>query len=120
MGLSPSQVASLEKLFQDMKAQAIRLGQAYIEAERALDDYFRAGELDDQTLRPKVDQAEQARADLRFLHLSYHHRTLDVVTPAQVTTYNRLRGYEQVRDDPCANVPEGHDPVMFRKHMGCD
>jgi hypothetical protein len=75
--------------------------------------------LSDRTLREVVDQAEQARANLRFLHLSYHHRTLDVVTPEQVKQYNELRGYANVVNDPCANVPAGHDPVMFRKHMGC-
>lgn len=120
IGLSQTQVTQLEQQFRDVKAQAIALGQAYMAAEQALDDYFRGGELDDRTLRQKVDQAEQARANLRFLHLSYHHRTLDVVTPELVQAYNRLRGYDQIRQDPCANVPEGHDPVMFRKHMGCD
>jgi Spy/CpxP family protein refolding chaperone len=120
IGLSEVQVEQLQKLFRDMKAQAIALGHEYMAAEAALDDYFRAAELDDRVLRQKVDQAEQARANLRFLHLSYHHRTLDVVTDEQVKAYNKLRGYDNVMDDPCANIPEGHDPVMFRKHMGCD
>ena len=87
--------------------------------EKAIDDYFRSGSLSDRTLREVVDQAEQARANLRFLHLYYRHRTLDVVTPEQVKQYNELRGYASVVNDPCANVPARHDPVMFRKHMGC-
>lgn len=121
IGLAPEQVAKLQKLFNDMKAQAIALGNEYMAAEKAVDDYFRSGSFSDRELRQKVDQAEQARANLRFLHLSYHHRTLDVVTPEQVKQYNELRGYSQKTiDDPCANVPAGHDPVMFRKHMGCD
>lgn len=121
IGLSPEQVEKLQKLFKDMKAQAIALGNEYTAAEKAVDDYFRSGSFSDRALREKVDQAEQARANLRFLHLSYHHRTLDVVTPEQVKQYNELRGYSpKVISDPCANVPEGHDPVMFRKHMGCD
>ena len=121
IGLSPEQVAKLQKLFKDMKAQAIALGNEYMAAEKAVDDYFRSASFSDRELRQRVDQAEQARANLRFLHLSYHHRTLDVVTPEQVKQYNELRGYSQkTLDDPCANVPEGHDPVMFRKHMGCD
>jgi Spy/CpxP family protein refolding chaperone len=119
IGLSSSQVDQLNKLFKDMKVQAIALGNEYMAAEKALDDYFRSGNLSDRALRGVVDQAEQARANLRFLHLSYHHRTLDVVTPEQVKQYNELRGYANVVDDPCANVPAGHDPVMFRKHMGC-
>lgn len=119
IGLSSSQVEQLNKLFKDMKVQAIALGNEYMAAEKAIDDYFRSGNLSDRALREVVDQAEQARANLRFLHLSYHHRTLDVVTPEQVQQYNELRGYANVVNDPCANVPAGHDPVMFRKHMGC-
>lgn len=118
--LSPAQVEQLQKLFSDMKAQAIALGNEYMAAEKAIDDYFRAGTFSDHALRQRVDQAEQARANLRFLHLSYHHRTLAVVTPEQVKQYNEFRGYSSIIDDPCANVPQGHDPVMFRQHMGCD
>lgn len=121
IGLSSEQVQQLQKLFSDMKAQAVALGNEYMAAEKALDDYFRSGSFSDRELRNKVDQAEQARANLRFLHLSYHHRTLEVVTPAQVQQYNELRGYSpKTINDPCVNVPAGHDPVMFRKHMGCD
>lgn len=119
IGLTATQVQALQKLFSDMKSQAIALGHEYMAAEKALDDYFRSGNFSDHALREKVDQAEQARANLRFLHLSYHHRTLDVVTPEQIKRYNELRGYASVVNDPCTNVPEGHDPVMFRKHMGC-
>lgn len=121
IGLSPEQVEKLQQLFTDMKTQAIALGNEYMAAEKAIDDYFRSGSFSDRVLREKVDRAEQARANLRFLHLSYHHRTLDVVTPQQIKQYNELRGYSQtVINDPCANVPAGHDPVMFRKHMGCN
>lgn len=121
IGLSSEQVEKVQKLFKDMKAQAIALGNEYMAAEKAIDDYFRSGSFSDRELRQRVDQAEQALANLRFLHLSYHHRTLEVITPEQVKQYNELRGYSQKTiDDPCANVPQGHDPVMFRKHMGCD
>lgn len=120
IGLTQAQVTELRKLFDDMKQQAQALGQEYMAAERALDDYFRSGVFSDQRLRAKVDQAAQSLANLRFLHLSYHHKTLDVVSPEQVKQYNVLRGYSpKVLDDPCQNVPSGHDPAMFRKHMGC-
>ena len=32
--------------------------------------------------------------------------------------YNVLRGYDGV--DPCAAVPPGHNPEMWRKHNGCE
>jgi hypothetical protein len=35
----------------------------------------------------------------------------------QITLYNKLRGYSS--DDPCQNVPKGHDPKMWKKHHNC-
>jgi len=35
----------------------------------------------------------------------------------QITLYNKLRGYSS--DDPCQNVPKGHDPMMWKKHHNC-
>lgn len=120
IGLSAAQTQQITKLFNDMKAQAIALGHEYIASERAIDEYFRTGKFSDRALRDVVDQAEQARANLRFLHLSYHHKTLDIVSAEQVAKYNELRGYSQTLADPCNNVPAGHNEAMFRKHMGCD
>ncbi len=120
IGLSSQQTEQITKLFNDMKAQAIALGHEYIASERAIDQYFRAGHFSDRALRDAVDQAEQARANLRFLHLSYHHKTLDIVSAKQIAKYNELRGYSQTLADPCNNVPAGHNEAMFRKHMGCD
>jgi hypothetical protein len=34
----------------------------------------------------------------------------------QIERYKVLRGYTA---DPCTKVPEGHDPAMYRRHMGC-
>jgi Spy/CpxP family protein refolding chaperone len=122
IGLSDAQVKAIEAMYADMQSQAIELGKRYIETEREIDAYFKSKQISDAVLRQKVDAAAKALADLRFLHLSYHHRTQDVVTPEQVTKYNALRGYGPATtgsSDPCANVPPGHDPVMFRKHMGC-
>jgi len=119
IGLSAEQVKAIEALHAQMKAQAIELGKIYIKTEMDIDKYFQAKQFSDEVLRQKVEAAAQALGNLRFLHLSYHHRTLEIVTPQQVATYNRLRGYAAAPSDPCANIPAGHDPVMFRKHMGC-
>ncbi len=119
IGLSADQMEKLKQLYAQMREQAIALGHEYMQAERSLDDYFKASQFSDAQLRAKVDQASQALANLRYLHLSYHHRALSVVTPEQVQRYNELRGYAKIKDDPCSQVPSGHDPEMYRKHMGC-
>jgi hypothetical protein len=37
--------------------------------------------------------------------------------PEQIKRYNILRGYAE---DPCQNIPAGHNPEMYRRHMGCN
>jgi len=50
-------------------------------------------------------------------HLKYHLFMVEILTPQQVAVYNTLRGYTS--GDPCENVPEGHDPELWRLHHGC-
>lgn len=123
IGLSSSQRDVLERMYERMKTEAIELGSQYVEAERAIDSYFRAGEFSDERLMELVQNSAHALARLRFLHLSYHDRTLKVITVAQARAYNQLRGYESgpapAEKDQCSSVPPGHDPAMYRKHMGC-
>ena len=57
------------------------------------------------------------RAQLRFVHLSTHLKTPDILTLEQIKLYNELRGYSA--DDPCTNIPAGHDPEMWKKHNNC-
>lgn len=117
IGLSDTQIDELTSIRDRMRAEAIAAGEAFIASERALDSAFATGVPDAATLARLVSAAGTARAALRLAHLSAHLRTVPLLTEGQVATYNRLRGYGAA--DPCATVPEGHDPVMWRKHNGC-
>lgn len=114
--LSAGQAAEIRKLHTAMKADAVAAGEKFIQAEAALSDAFAGGDLAESRLRELIVASEKARADLRFVHLVYHLSTPRILTQEQVAAYNRLRGYG---DDPCARVPEGHDPDMWRKHNNC-
>ena len=114
--LSPEQAAAIETIFQQMKADAISAGERLIAAEQAIEDAFRAGSLEKDELRRLIGEAEAARAELRYIHLSRHLETPPLLTSVQIERYKILRGYG---DDPCASVPEGHDPAMWRLHNGC-
>ncbi|WP_299479809.1 hypothetical protein [uncultured Roseibium sp.] len=117
LDLSTDQIKSLEALYADMREDAIVTGKRFIQAEAALSQAFKRNELDEKTLRKLVTNAKNLRAELRFIHLSRHLRTPDLLTEAQVKQYNYLRGYSA---DPCENVPSGHDPTMWRRHNGCE
>ena len=116
LGLNPAQVAQIQKLFDDMKKAAIPVGEQLIAAEEAIEKAFASGRVEESTLRRLLATAEAARTELRFIHLSQHYKTTPILTQDQVKAYNVLRGYAE---DPCQNIPQGHDPEMYRRHMGC-
>lgn len=115
--LSSDQVDRLELLYEDMLEKAIPAGERLIAAEAAIEAAFASGKVDETSLRALLAEAEAARTDLRFIHLSQHYKTVPLLGPRQITRYIELRGYAS---DPCDRVPEGHDPERYRKHMSCD
>ncbi|WP_210163128.1 hypothetical protein [Salinarimonas rosea] len=117
IGLTAEQVAAIEAIHAQMRSEARAAGERLIAAEAAIEAAFRAGGLDVGTLRGLVADAEAARADLRFVHLSRHLSTPPLLTADQIAAYAAARGYGS---DPCAAVPEGHDAAMWRRHNGCD
>lgn len=117
IGLSAEQVTAIEAIFAAMQTEAQAAGERLIAAEAAIEAAFRKGDLTPERLRTLIDTAADARADLRFIHLSRHLETPPLLTAEQIVRYNELRGYGAA--DPCATVPEGHDPTMWRRHNNC-
>jgi Spy/CpxP family protein refolding chaperone len=117
LDLTEGQIAEIEAIFQAMRDEAMQAGDRFIAAEAAVSDGFADPDLTEAQLRVLLEASASARADLRFIHLSRHLQTVKHLTRHQVMQYNILRGYA---DDPCASVPEGHNPEMWRKHNGCE
>lgn len=116
IGLDADQRVAVEVIRDEMRADAITEGERFVAAERALDAAFTDGVPNADMLARLVAEAGAARADLRFVHLSSHLRTMPLLTPDQIERYVVLRGYAE---DPCESVPEGHDATMWRRHNGC-
>lgn len=117
--LSDDQVAAISKIHADMRRDAIAAGERFLAAEAALSDAFSGSDLSDSALRDLLKNAADARAALRYIHLSRHLLTPKLLSAVQIQRYAILRGYAD-ESDPCANVPEGHDATMWRRHNGCD
>jgi len=117
LGLSVRQEQRVSAIYEAMRIDAIAKGETLIEAERNLDAGFRTGGLDELQLRRLIEEAEAARADLRYVHLSRHLVTMELLDAQQIAAYAVLRGYAV---DPCASVPDGHDATMWRRHNGCE
>lgn len=115
--LSAEQVTRIQALFDSMRQAAVPVGEQLIAAEAAIEAAFASGKVEAASLRQLLNDAERARSELRFIHLSQHVQTVSLLQPRQIQRYNVLRGYAS---DPCKNIPQGHDPVMYRRHMGCN
>ena len=117
LALSRDQIAAITLLFEEMQTEAIAAGERFIAAEAAVSAAFEDAAVSHEELSSLLATAAEARAALRLVHLSRHLATPALLTDEQVRRYSVLRGYS---DDPCASVPEGHDPTMWRSHNGCD
>jgi Spy/CpxP family protein refolding chaperone len=115
--LTDDQVAKTQTLLNDMRQAAIPTGERLIAAETALEYAFAKGAINEASLRGLLAESESARSELRFIHLSQHFKTVQYLKPEQIKRYNILRGYSE---DPCKNIPAGHNPAMYRRHMGCN
>lgn len=93
LDLSDTQRGQVERLFGLMQGEAQRVGENYIEAEQALDAAFADPTLDPVVLAGLVVAATNALGELRMIHLAAHIETRQILTDAQIETYNMQRGY---------------------------
>jgi len=115
--LSAKQVRAIEDLYKKMKQEAVPLGLELIELERELNNHFANRTITYELLSILLERIAQVQKKLRYVHLSTHLKTPNILTPEQIALYNKLRGYSS--DDPCENIPIGHDPEMWKKHHNC-
>lgn len=119
IGLTADQKTRIEALFTSMKAEAGRLGLIFINKEKQLNEAFAGGSVDPKNLKTMLEEISSSRSELRYTHLITHLETASILSQEQIDTYNRLRGYDSI-SDPCKNIPEGHDPAMWKMHNNCD
>ncbi len=117
IGLSTGQISAIEDIYREMKQKAIPLGLELIELERELNNHFAKRTITNELLRQILQKIAQVHSELRYVHLSTHLKTPDILESEQIALYNKLRGYSS--DNPCENVPKGHDPEMWKKHHNC-
>jgi Spy/CpxP family protein refolding chaperone len=93
IGLTPDQRAKVTRLYDEMRSEAIALGEQVIEREAELDRLFATRTATPAGLSAVVESIGRAQAKLREAHLRHHLSTLEVLTLDQVELYNETRGY---------------------------
>lgn len=116
--LTNEQLDQIEALYEEMRSEAINLGNQIIDIENEIDDSFTGRIITNAFLQEKVNESADLYGQLRFVHLKYHLSMVEILTPQQVEQYNELRGYTS--GNPCENIPEGHDPEMWKLHNNCE
>ena len=116
INLTGEQKKKIQKIYNEMKDEAMALGKQLIRLEMELNIGFYNRNINQELLENYVREIEKVRAKLRIVHLSTHLQTPNILTNKQIILYNKLRGYSK---DPCQNIPEGHNAEMWKKHNGC-
>ncbi len=118
ISLTAKQEERITEIYNKMKSKAVELGEEYVSLEKELNKLFKERKINAKSLRYYVPRIGSIRSQLRFVHLNAHLEALPILTEAQVQKYNELRGYGS--GDPCKNIPEGHNPEMWKKHNNCN
>jgi Spy/CpxP family protein refolding chaperone len=92
--LTDEQREPIQALYNAMQPEAIRIGEAILAGEAALELAFRDQTIDESSLEAQLTTLGTLQAELRFVHLRTHLATIDILTSEQVERYNILRGYQ--------------------------
>jgi hypothetical protein len=95
LNLSVEQRASVQKLFDTMKQEALPLGAKLIAQERELDRQFARHTITPQSLKSVTMAIAVTQGELRETHLKYHLATVTLLTEGQRQQYAALRGYSE-------------------------
>jgi len=100
LSIDARQSAAIQPIFDDMNAEARRLGAAIVAAEAGLDSAFAERRITEDALADQVAQIAVLRGRLRVTHLTAHLAVARLLTAEERQHYRRLRGYA---------CPESHD-----------
>ena len=84
LNLTDAQRARTQQLFDDMKAEAVPLGQQLIAAEADLERQFSGRTITPVSLTAATTAIGATQGTLRATHLKYHLAMMDVLTPEQI------------------------------------
>jgi hypothetical protein len=93
LGLDVDQKARAQAVFNKMQKDAIAAGEALIAAEAHLDRMFHQKQATPERVEAQTAVAAAQEARLRAIHLNAHLAMMQILTPDQIDSYGRLRGY---------------------------
>jgi ATP-dependent helicase/DNAse subunit B len=92
--LTDRQRMEIELIYQNMSSKAKTIGAAIIAIEQDMDRAFANNTITEENLKLMLDKSADLYGQLRFVHLSAHLDTVQILTMEQVQMYNTIRGYD--------------------------
>ena len=92
--LSTTQIDKTRSLYEEMRRNAVALGEKLLAAESGLDRQFELGTITPESLQAAVLSIGELRARLRYVHLQAHLRQRALLESEQIRKYDSLRGYQ--------------------------
>lgn len=102
--LDAEQRSAMQRLFEQMKAEAIPLGETLVAQEAELDNLFTSRTVTPERLATATAAIGTTQGALRHTHLKYHLSTAALLSGEQMRRYAQLRGYSGDKG------PEHHRP----------
>jgi hypothetical protein len=93
LGLTDRQRVDVQRLFDQMTAEVVPIGEKLISQEAELDRLFARRVVTPSSLDSATAAIGATQAKLRNAHLKYHLLTSGLLTAAQMQRYSQLRGY---------------------------
>jgi uncharacterized protein (DUF305 family) len=93
--LSSEQTTSITTIFDNMKEQAVALGQEIVDAERLLNQSFADKTVSEESLQEQLAELTNLYSQLRQVHLQAHLAVTPLLSDEQLEQYQTLRGYAQ-------------------------
>jgi Spy/CpxP family protein refolding chaperone len=92
--LTDRQRMEIELIYQNMSNNAKSIGSAIIGVEQDMDEAFANKTITEENLIALLDKSANLYGQLRFIHLSAHLDTAQIMTTEQIQMYNEMRGYD--------------------------
>jgi hypothetical protein len=114
--LTDGQRMEIERIYQNMSNKAKGIGAAIIAIEQDIDEAFANKTITQENLKLMLDKSADLYGQLRFIHLSAHLDTVQILTIEQVQMYNTMRGYNSgIADNTSSSI--SNDDSSSHQHL---
>jgi hypothetical protein len=84
----------IDFLYQNMSNKAKSVGSAIMSLEQNMDEAFANKTMTIENRKLMLDKSADIYGQVRFVHLSAHLDTMQILTTEQIQMYNKMRGYD--------------------------